>query len=185
MTPFERGFIKAGVVAGLSEKQARETHNLAHQNFMAQGDKRVFSPAETQQVEQAKRKLLPKFFSSYKDPIHSQMYSPAIPSALLGLLGVGAGALAGSALSNGDGIGTGLGALAGGGLGGAIGYFNRKSNNEDLEEQMSRLPENATLRDYYADPLYQHEQSVARESRRPNLSIPLPFRGGSSAFVHV
>lgn len=185
MTPFERGFIKAAVEAGLTEKQARETHNLAHQNFMAQGDKRNFSASEAQQIEQAKSKLLPKFFSSYKDPIHSQMYSPAIPATLMGLLGAGAGGVVGSSLTDGNGIGMGLGALVGGGLGGAMGYFGRKAGNEDLEEQMSRLPQNATLRDYYADPLYQHEQAVARESRRPNFSIPLPFPGGSSAFAHI
>lgn len=175
MTPFQKGFLKQAALSGCDSsvahelwKQARETHQIAHQNYMPQGDKRRLSASELKQVEDAKSKLLPKIFSSYKDPIHTQMYSPVIPAALTGLLGAGAGALAGGAL--GDtlgghaGVGMGLGALAGGGLGAATGYFGRKAGNEDLEEQMTRLPENATLRDFYADPLYQRDVDRAQSS---------------------
>jgi len=59
MTPFERGFIKAAE-AGLSEEQARSTMNIAHQQLMAQNDKRQRSPAKLQQIEQAKGKMYSK-----------------------------------------------------------------------------------------------------------------------------
>jgi len=175
-----RGFIKAAVEAGFSEKQARDTMNIAHQQLMAQNDKRQLSPAELQQIEQAKGKLLPKLFASYKDPVTAKMFSPALPTGLGALLGGVPGALAGSALTDGSGMGMGLGALLGGGLGGALGYFNQKANNEDLEEQMTRLPAGATLRDYYADPLYQHQQSVAREAgdrAMTNILLSKALRG--------
>jgi len=167
---FERGFVKAAVEAGFSEKQARDTMNLAHQQLMPQYDKRQLSLDELVAIEQAKGKLLPKIFTSYKDPVTAKMYSTALPTGLGALLGGGAGALLGSALTGGSGTGLGVGALLGGGLGGAFGHFNQKARNESLEEQMTRLPVGATLRDYYADPLYQKNQDIARENHN-NMMI--------------
>lgn len=55
-------------------------------------------------------------------------------------------------------IGSILGALVGGGGAGLYGYFSQDKKNKDLLEAMTRLQEDATMRDFNADPLVQKEK---------------------------
>jgi hypothetical protein len=157
---FERGFIKAA-----------NSLQLQNQNYMPIAQKRQLSPEEQMQIEAAKQKILPKIFTSLKDPMTAKMFSPWTTGSLGALLGAGAGGLGGAMIApkDNEGLGASLGALLGGGLGGVVGYKSRDAANSDLEEMISRSPEKATLRDYYSDPLYQADQDRNLQTRNMML----------------
>jgi hypothetical protein len=73
---FERGFMKAALENGVYPlvaigmlKQAAKELQLQNQGYMPIGKKRQLAPEEKQEIEEAKTKILPKIFTSYKDPI--------------------------------------------------------------------------------------------------------------------
>lgn len=163
MTPFERGFIKAAVEAGLTEKQARSMQ-VQHQSYMPQNERREFSKAEEADVSRARGKVFPKIFTSDKDLITDHMNNPLIATLLGGGLGAAAGGIGGAALGDGfgaGGMGAGIGAGLGGLLGGLVGNRTSVANNDSLEESMHRLPPNARMRDHFADPVYQRNMDRA------------------------
>lgn len=150
------------------------------QSYLPVHERREFTPEEAAMIEQAQRKLIPKIFTSLKDSPSVEMSSPGATGLATGGVGALLGALAGAGLGSsvykskhplqrganpGTALGSVLGALLGGGGAGAIGYHARKAKNEDLEEMMSRLPQNATRRDMMADPVYQAERERAVSSR--------------------
>ena len=118
------------------------------------------APDEQQQIASEQDKIIPKIFWSQKDPIAARMSSPGWTAAGTGALGALIGGGAGGALT-GSGAGGLIGALLGGTGAGLAGYFSRKARNEDLEENIRRLPHGAKIRDMQADPVYQKEQDRA------------------------
>ena len=149
-------------------KLATSKSQLQFQQYMPQNERRELSEKEMNEIIDAQSRILPKFFVSHGDPIHHKIYNPLTKGVLNGLLGALAGGLGGAAIgtaasdrSDAESKNRLIGALIGGGLTGGItgilGYLNRDRENRDLIEAMTRLPQNATVRDYEADPLYQKE----------------------------
>jgi hypothetical protein len=141
------------------EKLAEVKKALTGLNPFASGERRDFSPEEEEELEQAKGKMLPTIFQNYSTPVKDMMYSPLSKAVMFGLPGALAGGLAGSVLG-GERAGTALG-LGGAGLGalagGLYGYWNQKSQNENLEELMRRMGPNPRKRDLLADSAYQSD----------------------------
>lgn len=144
---------------------------LSHQQYLPIAKRRVLTPAEQQEVEQAQTKWLRGPFASEGSPISSKMASPGKRAALLAIMATLAGAGTGAALTQRSPIGMGTGAAVGALAGipaGVLGYLSAKQHNETLEERMRRLPEGATLRDMRADPLYQKERD--RSTNNANMA---------------
>lgn len=162
---FINGFVKAACQAGLTQGEAVDVFKLAASqielNQFAPMFRRQLEPGELDEVAQAKQKIMPKIFTSYADPIHADMSSPGVSAIPPGLLGAGAGGLAGGILGGEDnkGITALLGALLGGGAGGLYGYKTREAKNKTLEEAMRKLPVGATRDDYERDPRVQSDLS--------------------------
>ena len=165
---FETGFLKAAMSIGVDlstalqlAKRANELQ-LQNQNYMPLNDRRELTPTENTDVSQAEARLKPTIFTSDADPITAKMYSPASSGVLNGLIGGAAGAGMGGLLGSmvspnvGGPTGAAIGGLTGAGFGGLTGYFGQKARNNSLEEAMRRNKPGATMRDYYADPVYQH-----------------------------
>ena len=159
-----------------STKEAARVSQLQLQSYMPQGDKRKLTNKELKDIEDKSSRILPTIFTSNATPITEAMYSPGTSAVLMGLLGGGLGAgtglLANQALSGGNSsdwaphtpLAALLGGLAGAGIGGISGYFGGKARNEGYADAMTRLPVDATMRDYYGDPLIQKEIDRDRES---------------------
>lgn len=154
--------------------QLPQSYQMQHQQYMGMNPRREFSTTEQNLIDERKSSVLPKIFQSLKDSPAVKMYSPMTDAAWkggLGALGGGAlGAMAGGAFGDSDHSGTTgaiLGALLGGGAAGTFGGLSRNAKNNDIEETMRHLPENATLRHYNADPLIQknkdrdHDRTIA------------------------
>lgn len=165
-------------------KEAARVSQLQLQSYMPQGDKRKLTDKELKDIKDKSSRILPTIFTSNATPITETMYSPGTSAVLLGLLGGGLGAgtglLANQALGGGNRyelapnapLAALLGGLAGAGLGGLSGYFGGKARNEGYADAMTRLPIDATLRDYYGDPLIQKEIDRDIESSRYSHSSP-------------
>lgn len=166
------GFIKRAQQYGLTHKQAEDLFKGSMQQqlqgYMGQLPRREnLKPDEQAKVQKGKSQLIPKIFPSLKDHPSVEMYNPGTSAALNGLLGAGLGGLGGAVLGGPEhhDITALIGALLGGGIGGGLGYHNRKSKNEDIEEQLHHLPHNATRRQQQADPLYQKNKDREHDER--------------------
>lgn len=146
------------------------------QRYSPQLAKRQFSPAESEEIEEGKNRLMPTIFQSYGTPVSEMMASPLKQSLIAGVPAALLGAAAGHALGgqNHSGLGAVLGGLGAGGLAGAARYFGQQSANEGLEELMRRLPAGATKRDLLADPAYQADLDRRNELRAARMS----YNGG-------
>ena len=155
------------------EKQGAEDfvdnmQQVGMQRYAPMMAKRRFSDDELLGMLKEKKKIMPKIFRSRKDKATSMMSSPgwaaagsAIPGAAMGAgLGgiIGAGTGDKENTGRNAGIGALLGTLLGGGATGYIGYRGRQAKNDDIEEILRRLPEDATIRDYESDPAIQAER---------------------------
>lgn len=163
-------------------KQADPMPALAMQSMMPVVQKRrPLTHKEKINATAGESRWLPRIFQSEGTPITETMSSPGRGALLAGLgagaLGAGAGGLLGAQLSPDVGpAGVPLGALVGGlgvgGLAALLAYHNRKANNEGVREMMTRLPQDATLRDLESDPAHQarlnrENDLMAARSARP------------------
>lgn len=170
MSNFKQGFIKRAEELGVSVKLADDMFNTLpiqaqQQQYMGINPRRELSPQEMQKVEQREGAMIPKVFQSLADSPAEKIYSPKTDT----VLGAGAGGLVGSLLGRAVGgsehgqagslIGGGAGAL----LAGLAANLHRKARNNDVKEQMRFLPEGATQRHYYADPLVQKGRDEAQQ----------------------
>lgn len=156
-------------------------HNV--QSMMPLRARRQLDEAEQQKVDAAKQQWIPKIFQNLSDDPSVQFADPKKQALLWG---VGTGlptALLASAASGSDpkssllenaaaGAATGLGV---GGFTALLAYLARRQKNADIEENMRRLPEGATLRDYQADPLvserrrYEQMRALAAMQQQPRF----------------
>jgi len=135
--------------------QYRGYKPIALQSYMPLQKRRKFSRTEEQQIDEHENSLLPKIWQSKQTPLYELLASPGKTSA--GVLG--AGAVLGGAVGSLGGLkggiaGTGIGAAAAG-IPAILAFYKRRQMNEDILEQLRRLPEGATMRDMEADPTYQ------------------------------
>lgn len=151
---FLLGFVKA----------AYEGASKLELNHFAPVARRQLDGSEQQQIGEAKKKILPKIFTSMADPLTADMSSPAWAGGLMGAVGAGGGGLLGTMIgaeTKHPLLGTLLGAAAGGGLGGLLGYKGREATNASIEEAMRKLPSGSTRDDYERDPRVQAEKEQA------------------------
>lgn len=161
--------------AGLIIKRASQLHSdFGVQQYMPLGKRRDLTEEEEEEVDKAKKKILPRIFDSDQDPISADMASPGWAAGGGGALGGLAGAMLGSAMGitiggpkrnatmqGGMNLGGALGLGAGGLIGALLAYHARKAENATLEERMRRLPEGANRRDMKSDPVVQAEMNRA------------------------
>jgi len=132
--------------------------NIGVQSFIPVLKKRELSENENENIKKSKSRLLPKIFKSYKTPAHELMASPVKQGLLAALAGGTGGGLLGYGLGGKDPRVTAAGALAGSTLAGILQYYSRKQQNENIEDLMSRTPENSTYRDILSDPVEQKKR---------------------------
>lgn len=175
MSNFYNGFIKRAEELGIAPKTAEGMFNslpspvqLQQQQYMGQNPRREFTPGEEAKISSREGSMLPKIFQSLADSPAEKIYSPLTDTAVGGGAGALLGGLVGRAVGGEGSAGGLIGAGAGGLLAGLAANLRRKAKNNDMKEQMRFLPENATQRHYYADPLVQksqdrsHEQAIAK-----------------------
>lgn len=150
---FLLGFVKA----------AYEGASRVELNSFAPVARRQLDGSEHQQISEAKKKILPKIFTSMADPLTADMSSPAWAGGITGGMGAGLGGLIGAGLGGEQHpiLGALLGATAGGGIGGLFGYKGREATNASIEEAMRKLPSGSTRDDYERDPRVQAEREQA------------------------
>lgn len=135
---------------------------------------------ELERIFEEKKKPIPKIFESLTDSPAVRMSSPGWQAGLWGAgVGLPIGAMVGD-MSDDPVKGT-LGGLAAGGLAGLIAWHRTKQRNNDVEEIMRRLPPNATLRDYEADPLIA-ERRRALERSQPLVKLSWALAPGAASF---
>jgi len=165
--------------------QYRGYKGLSLQSYMPIQKRREFNKTEQQQVDEHLGNLLPKIWRSKQTPIYELLASPTKTS--LGI--AGAGALAGGGLGKligGDLESAGKGALAGGlvaALPAILSYYRRNQINEDLLEQLRRLPEGSTIRDLEADPTYQADLNREAIQASTLLNLAQDYRMGKQAGI--
>lgn len=171
------------IPAHLLPEYAKQGLLISQQTRLPLGGRRELTPEEQESVERHKARMLPHLFPSWADKPEVEMYSPTTS----GVLGAGTGALVSlvptaltsslaaaynqsrsatggnpSTLEKGLVSLLGLSPLIlGTGLGGLLGYKQRESRNDTIEDIKRRFPEGATRRDVMSDPLYEKIQSEA------------------------
>ena len=138
--------------------QYRGYKGLNLQSYMPLQKRREFNNTEQQQIDEHLGNMLPKIWQSKQTPLYELLSSPGKSSAGILALGAALGGGAGGAFGEGKLENVGKGALVGGlaaSLPAALAYYRRNQLNEDVMEQLRRLPEGATVRDLEADPAYQ------------------------------
>jgi len=135
--------------------QYKGIKSIGLQSYMPLQKRRKFTKTEEQQIDEHSNSLLPKIWRSKQTPLYELLASPE----KTGIGVVGAGAMLGGGVGS---LGGTKGSIVGSGIGAAaatipaiLAYYRRKQLNEDIMEQLRRLPEGATMRDMEADPAYQ------------------------------
>lgn len=164
---------KVAAAADAKKKKPRDPYanmaQVAHHSYTPIAPKRDLDPEEQQLIDQAKTNWMPRIFTSQATKLHELLASPGKQAVLSGLLGGGLGAGLGAAFGHKLGRGDEGSTLAGAGIGGLAlglpsalsGYWGRQAENDDIEEQMKRLPAGATLRDMMSDPVWQADANRA------------------------
>lgn len=133
------------------------------QRLLPIAGRRSLSPDEQAAISEGQNQWIPKIFDSLSDSPAVNMADPAKQSLLWGA-GIGLPVSLISAANSGSPIG-GLGmGLTAGGIAAALAYLSRHKANQDIEETMRRLPRNANLRDFEADPLMAERRQQAHEA---------------------
>jgi hypothetical protein len=129
--------------------------NYGVQNYLPIDKKRRMAPEERADVQRGLSQWWPKIGAGYATPMWELLANPTKSSILnAGLLGTLGGLFGATARHSGiAAAAAGLGAL----LGGITGFINRRQQNENIIDLMSRLPEGATKRDMLSDPVYQSD----------------------------
>ncbi len=130
--------------------------NHGVQQYLPIAERRELDPQEDVNIRKGLQRWWPKIGAGYATPMHELLADPFKSATLSGLL---LGVLAGI---------TGLfmqprrvfalaGLIVGSLVGAFTGYINRRQQNENILDLMSRFPQGATKRDMLSDPVYQSD----------------------------
>lgn len=157
----------------------RSSQGLSLHAYMPVHPRRTsFTPEEIAAIQEGKDQWFGKVFDSQADSPAADMSSPGKGALLGALLGTGLGGAAGHLVGKGNPTATVLGAGGGALLAALANYFRRDANNQDIEEQMRRIPPNGTRRDTLADPVLQADLDrkamiAAALSRAPGIKMAI------------
>jgi hypothetical protein len=174
--------------------------SVAHQSYMPIiQNRRQLTPEEESRIKARESKWFPRIFTGMGTPVEDQIASPTRSALLRALLGGGLGALLGGGLGarigagsprnpngmdsvlTGAGIGAGAGALLGAPIAGIPSYFAQKAKNDEVKEMMKRLPPDATMRDWNADPAMQAQAdryAMIMAASKPRFGLGMMVDGG-------
>ena len=169
-------------IRGYMEKKAQTAYGdkgstLAFQQYLPLGKRREFTKDEEEEIANKSKRLFPKIWRSNQTPLTDLVASPGKSGLVAALSAPLAGAALGAAFDNDAidnralqaAIGAGAGLLASPILG-ALGYYSRRQQNENVAEHLRRLPVGATIRDMKSDPVYQREQSNLLQAAANNAN---------------
>lgn len=144
-------------LAGKMPKGPNAYSNVSLQQFMPLVQRRPgFTPSEQAAIDEGQSQWFPQVFKSWADSPAVDMAGPGRTAILAGL-GVGGLTGLGMHAMKADPKTTAYSTLGAGALGALVGYLHRHARNNDIEEQMRRIPPNGTRRDVLSDPVLQAE----------------------------
>lgn len=152
--------------------------NYGTQSYLPIAERRELQKPEVKKLDQGMDRWWPKIAAGYSTPMTELLASPT-KSATLSAIGTGIVlALLGGITLKPRAVFAAIGAVVGAIFGGVTGFLNRRQQNENITDLMSRLPVGATKRDLLADPVYQADLNRKAESASGGGGELLGMAGG-------